>query len=200
MRARARRVRRAAPQCRTPWDGRLSIAVIDVGGFLGIGRHGVAIPVDVQCGHQLRSGRCACGTLTTVQDIDREQHKGSALLQYPSLPEIGNRFTRPRSARFGRVSMATMSERDLLRRDAKRHIGEELLRAVREMKAGKAARVRRVRMSAIAEARSRVGLSQTQFAEVLGVSTRTNAAGVGARKAPAIWRRTRLARDRRQEA
>jgi putative transcriptional regulator len=69
--------------------------------------------------------------------------------------------------------MAKMSERDLLKRDAKRDIGEELLRAVREMKAGKAARVRRVPVSAITEARSRVGMSQTQFAEVLGVSTRT---------------------------
>lgn len=69
--------------------------------------------------------------------------------------------------------MAKMSERDLLKRDAKRDIGDELLRAVREMKGRKAARVRRVPVSAIAETRSRVGLSQTQFAEVLGVSTRT---------------------------
>lgn len=69
--------------------------------------------------------------------------------------------------------MAKMIERDLLKRDAKRDIGEELLRAVREMKAHKAAQVRRISVSAIVEARSRVGLSQTQFAEVLGVSTRT---------------------------
>jgi putative transcriptional regulator len=69
--------------------------------------------------------------------------------------------------------MAKISERVLLKRDAKRDVGDELLRAVREMKAGKAARVRRVPVSAITEARSRVGMSQTQFAEVLGVSTRT---------------------------
>lgn len=69
--------------------------------------------------------------------------------------------------------MVKMSERDLLKRDAKRDIGDELLRAVREMKGRKAARVRHVPVSAIAETRSRVGLSQTQFAEVLGVSTRT---------------------------
>jgi putative transcriptional regulator len=69
--------------------------------------------------------------------------------------------------------MAKMIERDLLKRDAKRDIGEELLRAVREMNAHKSARVRRISVSAIAEARARVGLSQAQFAKVLGVSTRT---------------------------
>jgi putative transcriptional regulator len=69
--------------------------------------------------------------------------------------------------------MSKMTERDLRRRDAKRNIGEELLRAVQEMKTGKAARVRHIPVSAITEARTRSGLSQAQFAEVLGVSTRT---------------------------
>ena len=69
--------------------------------------------------------------------------------------------------------MSKMTERDLRRRDAKRNIGEELPRAVQEMKTGKAARVRHIPVSAITEARTRSGLSQAQFAEVLGVSTRT---------------------------
>ena len=69
--------------------------------------------------------------------------------------------------------MSKMTERDLRRRDAKRNIGEELLRSVQEMKTGKAARVRHIPVSAITEARTRSGLSQAQFAEVLGVSTRT---------------------------
>ena len=56
---------------------------------------------------------------------------------------------------------------------AKRNIGEELLRAVQKMKAGKAARVHRIPVSAITEARTRSGLSQAQFAQVLGVSART---------------------------
>lgn len=69
--------------------------------------------------------------------------------------------------------MSKMTEKDLRRRDAKRNIGEELLRAVQEMKAGKAAQVHRIPVSAITEARARSGLSQARFAQVLGVSTRT---------------------------
>jgi putative transcriptional regulator len=61
----------------------------------------------------------------------------------------------------------------MLKRDAKRNLGDELLRAVRDMKAGKASRVHRVSVSAITEARTRSGLSQQRFAEVLGVSPRT---------------------------
>ena len=69
--------------------------------------------------------------------------------------------------------MAKMTEKALRARDAKRDIGEELLQAVREMKAGKAARVHHFKVSDILEARMRVGLSQEKFANVLGVSTRT---------------------------
>lgn len=69
--------------------------------------------------------------------------------------------------------MAKMTHKELLERDAKRDIGAELLAAVREMKAGKAARVHKVSVSAILEARTRTGLSQQQFAAVLGVSART---------------------------
>ena len=69
--------------------------------------------------------------------------------------------------------MSKMTEKDLRRRDAKRNIGEELLRAVQEMKAGKTGRVHRIPVSAITEARTRSGLSQARFAQVLGVSTRT---------------------------
>jgi putative transcriptional regulator len=69
--------------------------------------------------------------------------------------------------------MARMTEKELLKRDAKRDIGAELLRAVRDMKAGRIGRVHRFPVSAITEARTRTGLSQQQFASVLGVSTRT---------------------------
>ena len=47
-------------------------------------------------------------------------------------------------SREGKGNMSKMTEKDRRRRDAKRNIGEELLRAVREMKAGKAARVHRM--------------------------------------------------------
>lgn len=69
--------------------------------------------------------------------------------------------------------MAKMSDKTLRARDAKRDIGAELLASVREMKAGKAGHVHRVPVSAIAAARTRSGLSQQQFAQLLGVSPRT---------------------------
>lgn len=69
--------------------------------------------------------------------------------------------------------MAKMSERALKARDAKRNLGAELLASVREMKAGKAGHVHHVSVSAITEARTRSGLSQQRFAELLGVSPRT---------------------------
>ncbi len=69
--------------------------------------------------------------------------------------------------------MAKLTEKVLRARDAKRDIGAELLASVREMKAGKAGRVHRVPVSAIAAARTRSGLSQQRFADLLGVSPRT---------------------------
>lgn len=49
----------------------------------------------------------------------------------------------------------------------------DLLEAVRDMKAGRAARVTQVKLPAAADARARTGLSQSQFATLLGVSVRT---------------------------
>lgn len=49
----------------------------------------------------------------------------------------------------------------------------DLLESVRQMKTGKAARETRVKLSAAAEARAKVGLSQSEFARLLGVSVRT---------------------------
>ena len=66
-----------------------------------------------------------------------------------------------------------MSERALSARDARRDIGAELLKAVGEMKAGKAARITRVEVPAVVEARQAIGLSQAEFAQLLGVSKRT---------------------------
>ena len=50
---------------------------------------------------------------------------------------------------------------------------EDLLESVRQMRRGQAARVSKVRLSAVAEARASVGLSQQEFAVLLGVSART---------------------------
>ena len=49
----------------------------------------------------------------------------------------------------------------------------DLMEAVRDMKAGRAARVTQVALSPAADARAKTGLSQTRFAELLGVSART---------------------------
>lgn len=49
----------------------------------------------------------------------------------------------------------------------------DLLESVRQMKSGKAARITSVKVSPAVEARNRVGLSQSEFARLLGVSVRT---------------------------
>lgn len=65
-----------------------------------------------------------------------------------------------------------LSEKALHKRDARRNIGEEALQAVRDIKAGKGRRVN-VEVSAVALARRKVGMSQSEFAKLLGVSVRT---------------------------
>jgi len=50
---------------------------------------------------------------------------------------------------------------------------QDLLASVKQMRRGQSARVTRVQVPQAAEARSRVGLSQQEFARLLGVSPRT---------------------------
>ena len=49
----------------------------------------------------------------------------------------------------------------------------DLLHSVKQMRRGKAARVTKVKLPAAAEARAKTGLSQQDFADLLGVSART---------------------------
>ncbi len=49
----------------------------------------------------------------------------------------------------------------------------DLLLSVRQMRSGKAARVTKVSLPAAVEARAKTGLSQQDFANLLGVSART---------------------------
>lgn len=58
-------------------------------------------------------------------------------------------------------------------RDAKRNIGEELLHAITDIKAGKHGAKYPVQANDIIEARLRCGLSQAQFAAALHISPRT---------------------------
>lgn len=66
-----------------------------------------------------------------------------------------------------------LSEEELLARDAQRNIGEELLQAIIDIKAGRYGAVYQVPVSPVIEARHRASLSQAQFAALLGVSKRT---------------------------
>ena len=50
---------------------------------------------------------------------------------------------------------------------------QDLLTSVRQMRSGKAARVTKVKLPSVAEARAKTGLSQQDFARLLGVSPRT---------------------------
>jgi putative transcriptional regulator len=49
----------------------------------------------------------------------------------------------------------------------------DLLESVRQMKAGKAAKTTVVQLTPAADARAKVGVSQVEFASLLGVSVRT---------------------------
>ncbi len=69
-------------------------------------------------------------------------------------------------------------------------IGQKLLRAVREMKAGQAARATEVQTNEVAEARHRTGLSQAEFADVLGISKRTLQEWEQGRRSPSGAART----------
>ena len=56
---------------------------------------------------------------------------------------------------------------------AKRDLGAELLQSVKQMKAGRAAKVHKVAVSPVISARMKSGLSQSAFAKLMGVSVRT---------------------------
>ena len=64
------------------------------------------------------------------------------------------------------------NDKELAARDAQRDLGAELLESVRQMKADQAARTQ-VTPTLAAQARSQMGMSQTEFAELLDVSKRT---------------------------
>ncbi|WP_139169622.1 hypothetical protein [Chitinasiproducens palmae] len=60
-----------------------------------------------------------------------------------------------------------MTKKKLIVRDANGDIGAELLAAVKQMKAGKAARITEVKVCAARQAHCVAGLSQTPFAQKL---------------------------------
>ena len=62
---------------------------------------------------------------------------------------------------------------DQMREMSGQELGNKLLKSVKEMKAGKAARVTKVAPNQVAAARLKTGLSQIQFAQALQISPRT---------------------------
>jgi putative transcriptional regulator len=73
--------------------------------------------------------------------------------------------------------------------ESKRDIGAEILQSIKDMKAGKG----KVVVTPAAEARTATGLSQSQFAALLGVSVRTLQGWEQGRKQPSGAARTLLA-------
>lgn len=73
--------------------------------------------------------------------------------------------------------------------EATRDLGAELLQSIQEMKAGKG----QVAFSPAIEARKQTGLSQSQFAALIGVSVRTLQGWEQGRKQPSGAARTLLA-------
>lgn len=82
-----------------------------------------------------------------------------------------------------------LNEKDLEAYEVTRDLAAELLQSVREMKAGQV----HVVTSSVIEARKKTGLSQSQFAALLGVSVRTLQGWEQGRKQPSGAARTLLA-------
>jgi putative transcriptional regulator len=84
--------------------------------------------------------------------------------------------------------MYTIVETPTFKADAEVSAGEalglKLLQSVREMKAGRAARITKVELNEVALARQSTGLSQAQFAEALCISKRTLQEWEQGRRAP----------------
>lgn len=78
---------------------------------------------------------------------------------------------------------------ELAKQEAGRNIGAEILQSLKDMKAGKG----QVVLSSATEAREATGLSQSQFARLLGVSVRTLQGWEQGRKQPSGAARTLLA-------
>jgi len=86
-----------------------------------------------------------------------------------------------------------LTDQEVAAYEARRDLAADLLESIREMRAGNTTVVQ----SLAIEARQRTGLSQSQFARLLGVSVRTLQGWEQGRKQPTGAARTLLAIARR---
>ena len=77
-------------------------------------------------------------------------------------------------------------------KSAGEQIGLRLLRSVRDMKAGQAARKTKIELNEVVKARENTGMSQSEFAEALNISKRTLQEWEQGRRAPSGAARTLL--------
>ena len=81
-----------------------------------------------------------------------------------------------------------LTDAEIVAYEAKRDLADELLQSVKQMKAGQV----HVVSSPVIEARQKTGLSQSQFAALMGVSVRTLQGWEQGRKQPSGAARTLL--------
>src|SRR5260370_35295468 len=86
--------------------------------------------------------------------------------------------------------MPKMTEKQLARWEKTRNIGEEILEGIRDIKAGRVGRRYTIHSYPIIRAREKSGLSQAQFAALLGVSVRHLQAWEQGRRGPCAAAKT----------
>lgn len=86
--------------------------------------------------------------------------------------------------------MRKMTQKQLAQWEKTRDIGREILEGIREIKAGRTGRRYTVESFPIVRAREKSGLSQAQFAALLGVSVRTLQEWEQGRREPSAAART----------
>ena len=86
--------------------------------------------------------------------------------------------------------MGKMNAKQLAKWEKSRDIGQEILQGIKDIKAGRVRRRYTVKSYAIVCAREKSGLSQAQFAALLGVSVRTLQEWEQGRREPSAAART----------
>lgn len=66
-----------------------------------------------------------------------------------------------------------MNENELIERDLGRDVWQETLDSIKSIKAGNIGAVHSIELPAVVDARQKAGLTQSKFADLLGVSVRT---------------------------